>query len=95
MSELGKKCVKRANVEFKQRFVGNREEVPFKVQEPSKEGQLDINDPQKVAMVLDPRIKRNAQVMDTNGWNNAGAILGREYVNFYCQCKDYDRKKKS
>ena len=73
--------------------MGNKEEVPFKVQEPSKEGQLDINDRQKVATFLDPRIKRNAQVMDRNGWNNTGAILGREYIKFYCQCKDYDRKK--
>ena len=30
--------------------------------------------------------------MDRNGWNNTGAILGRKYIKFYCQCKDYDRK---
>ena len=44
-------------------------------------------------MFLDPRIKKNAQVMDRNGWNNVGDILGREYIKFYCQFKDYDRKK--
>ena len=94
MSELGKKCVKRATVEFERRFMGNKEEVPFKLQVPSKQGQLNINDRQKVAMYLDPRIKRNAQVMDRNSWNDAGAILGREYIKFYCQCKEYDRKEK-
>ena len=30
--------------------------------------------------------------MDRTGWNNTGAILGRKYIKFYCQCKDYDRK---
>jgi len=94
MSELGKKCVKRATVEFERRFMGNKEEAPFKMQVPPRQGQLDINDRQKVAMFLDPRIKRNAQVMDRNGWDNAGGILQGEYIKFYCQCKVYDRKEK-
>ena len=94
MSELGKKCVKRATLEFERRFMGNTEEVQFKLQLPAKEGELVINDRQKVAMLLDPRIKRNTQVMTRDGWTDAGEILGREYIKFYCQCKDYDRKEK-
>jgi hypothetical protein len=74
--------------------MGNTEEVQFKLQLPAKEGELVINDRQKVAMLLDPRIKRNTQVMTRDDWTDAGEILGREYIKFYCQCKDYDRKEK-
>ena len=94
MSELGKKCVKRATVEFERRFMGNKEEAPFNLQLPPRQGRLDVNDRQKVAMFLDPRIKRNAQVMDRNGWDNAGGVLQREHIKFYSQCKVYDRKEK-
>ena len=75
MPELRKKHVKRATVEFEKLLMGNKE-VPFKIQAPSKQGKLDANDFQKVAMLLDPRIKINAQVMARNGRNEAGAVLG-------------------
>ena len=48
-----------------------------------KEGKLYINDRYKVDMLIDPRIKRNAQVIDRSGWNDAGAILGRKHIEFY------------
>ena len=61
MSELVKKCAKRATIEFEIIFMENKEEVSFKVQVSSKKGQLDINDLHKVSMFLDPRVKSNAQ----------------------------------
>ena len=74
--------------------MGNTEEVQFKLQLPAKEGELVINDRQKVAMLLDPRIKRNTQVMTRDGWTDAGEILGREYIKLYRQYKAYHRKEK-
>ena len=67
MSELGKKFVKRATVEFYRRFMVNKEEVLFKVQVPPNQGQVGINERQNVAMLPDPRIKIKVQVIDRDG----------------------------
>ena len=32
--------------------------------------------------------------MTRDYWTDAGEILVREYIKFYCQYKDYDRKEK-
>ena len=55
-------------------------------------GEKWLEGKEKVAMWLDPRVKRNLHVMDKASWIEAESIFRSTYIDFYCTCRAFDRE---
>ena len=73
-------------------MIGNKTEEVF--DNTDNNNNLITNVRQKVALYLDPRLKRCATVMNSEGWKKARYQFGNRYLNFYTHMKLNDMKLK-
>ena len=57
-------------------------------------GKLILTNREKGAVFLDLRTILEPSLMDTDGWKDAKKQLRKYYVEFFVQCKAYERMKK-
>ena len=89
-SDNGRECRKRALLEVERRFFGNNTEEVF--EEDAQEAVLKLKQRGKATLVLDKRTCYRRSIMHTEEeWKDACAALRVFYIEFYVQCKAYDR----
>ena len=90
-SDGGRACRRRALLETERRFFGN--ESDDLMSELAQLALLKLTQREKATLVLDKRTCGRSQILSKEGWRDAIDALKVFYVEFYVQCKAYDRNK--
>ena len=90
----GKECRRRALLETERRFFGNSGEDFLGYT--AMEAKLKLNDRELATLMLDKRTCMQKTVMKThNDWIKSEEALSKYYIEFFCNCRAFDRLKKA
>ena len=92
MTDVGKECLKRAILECKRRFFGNKIEEPCDPVEVDIHSKIELTDREKGNLCLDPRTVLDPQIMSIGLWEEAVDIVKMEYVELFCELQKIARE---
>ena len=84
--------LQRAIVEVERRFCGNTHDHETFSEQGVAQGDVSWSDREKASAFLDMRLLLKASVMDANGWKESKNLLRTFYIEYYVNCKAYERK---